>query len=289
VSGDLPRARIVLQDLADDPAVTPMCLAMLAMVMIEQNEGSIVESTVLPKLLQKTNDSKDDRYFPLVIQGRIWQSKGKSGFKNALIYFQRAAAIRPDVQALQEVILMLDAAMENQTAAEAHALLLLRQQPGHALANFIVGSIRLEQARYEDAEPYLRCSAGAPAPTVDALNNFAQVLCHNRKLDEATLVARRATEIAPGRYESWSTLASVLILAGNFEAAEEALAKAHQMNNADSRLFLVDAQLAVQRGDLGAARKALGAIDSKTTLSISERRDLADLKAALDRLGQRRL
>ena len=288
VSGDLPRARIILQELADEPDVSPMVLAMLAMVMIEQNEVNSVETTILPKLEKRAGGSKDNLYFPLVIQGRIWQSKGKAGYQSAQLCFQRAAAIRPDVQALQEVILMLDAAMENQAAAEAHALVLLRQQPDNPFANFIIGSIRLEQAQYEDAEPYLRRSAAAPMPTPDALNNFAQALCRNRKLEEAERIARQATKAAPDRYEGWSTLAYVLAMAGKPDAADEALAKSHRMSDADPRLFLVDALLAVKRNDPAAAAKALAAVGPETSFSVSDRRDLADLKAAIARLPPRR-
>ena len=288
VAGDLPRARIILQELSDAPDVTPMVLAMLAMVMIEQNEVSTVETTILPKLTKKAGGSKENQYFPLVIQGRIWQSKGKSGYKNAQLCFQRAAAIRPDVQALQEVILMLDAGMENQTAAEAHALMLLRQQPDHPFANFVIGSIRLEQAQFEDAEPYLRRSVAGLNPTADALNNLAQVLCRNHKYAEAERVARQTTEVAPERYEGWSTLAYVLATADKLDAAAAALAKAHDLNAEDPRIFLVDAMLALKRDDTAAAARALAAVGPEAAFSLSDRRDLTDLKVAIANRRQRR-
>ncbi|MFZ4394720.1 MAG: tetratricopeptide repeat protein [Kiritimatiellia bacterium] len=285
VSGDLTRARIILQELADEPNPSPMILAMLAMVMIEQNETASVERTILPKL-DKVSGSGQELYFPLVVQGRLWQSKGKSGYRNAQRCFQRAAAIRPDVPALQDVILMLDASMENQTAAEAHALLLLRQRPDHPFANFIIGSIRLEQAQYADAELYLRHSVAVPTPIYAAINNLAQALCRNHKLDEAEHVARQATVSTPDRYEGWSTLAYVLAMAGKLDAAATALAKSHELAGTDARLFLVDALLAVKRGDAAGATKAVAAIKIDTSFSLSDNRDLNAIKAEITRLAR---
>lgn len=282
VSGDLPRARVVLQELADEPNASAMSLAMLAMVMIEQKDVASVEVSVLPRLVKSAGGN--DSYFALVVQGQIWQHKGKDFYRNALVCFQRAALFRPDVQALQDVILMLVVAMENQSAAEARALAILRLRPEHPFANFVIGSIRLEQGQYGDAEAYLRRSTTGPAPTLAAQNNFAQALCRLRKLDEAERVARKNSETAPERYEVWSTLALVLTAGDKFDAAAAALAKAHALNNTDSRVFLVDGLLAVRRGDLAAAEKARGAIGPDVPLSIADRRDLNNLTDHIARL-----
>ena len=283
VSGDLPRARILLQEMADEPGASPMTLAMLAMVMIEQNEAKSVETSVLPKLT-KVAGKGANAYFALVVEGRIWQCKGKAGYRNARLCFHRAAAIRPDVEALQDVIFSLDVALEDQAAAEAHALLILRRRPDHPYANLIIGSIRLEQGQYAQAEPFLRRSVAEKTPTVEALNNFAQVLFRLRKLEEAERVARQATTRAPERYEGWSTLAFVLATAGKSEEAAAALKKSREINSTDRRLSLVDGILAVRRGDRAAAEQAVKAIGREEALDLIDRRDLENLKAEVARL-----
>jgi len=283
VSGDLPRARVILQELGDEPNASAMTLAMLAMVMIEQHDTSSVETTLLPRLAKVTEGK--GAYFVQVIQGRIWQSKGKSGNRNARLCYQRAAALRPDVQALQDVILMLDVALEEQKAAEAHALSLLRQRPGHPFANFVLGSIRLEQGQYGEAEKHLRRSANAAEPTLAALNNFAQVLCRIRKLDEAETVSRKAVSQAPSRYEAWSTMAFVLATRDRLDEASTALAKAFELNSEDPRLRLVDGLIAVKRGQRAAAEKAIATVAATPDLSVADRRELKNLQEAVERLG----
>ena len=282
VSGDLPQARVLLQDMGDEASASPMTLAMLAMVMIEQNEVASVERTVLPRLA-KLAEGKD-AYFVQVVQGRVWQSKGQEGYRNARLCYQRAAALRPDVRALLDVILVLDVSLGDQKAAEAHALSILRQSPGHPYANYIIGSIRLEHGQYGDAETYLACSARAAEPTLAALNNYAQVLCRILKLDEAETVARRAVSCAPDRYEAWSTLAFVLASKSRWDEAAEALSKASARNAADTRLQLVDARIALGRGNRVAAEKALAAVAELKALSVADQRELKSLQEALGRL-----
>ncbi len=285
-SGDLPRARVLLQELGDEPGASPMTLAMLAMVMLEQQDAAAVETKILPKLA-KAADGKDS-YFAQVVQGRVWQTKGKAGYKNARLCYQRAALLRPDVQALQEVMLMLDVSLEDQGAAEVHALAILRQRSDNPYANFIMGSIRLEQGQYGDAETYLRRSVSGSAPTLAALNNYAQVLCRIRKLDEAETVARKATEREPGRYEGWATLAFVLAEKENAEGASGALAKARAVSSADKRLFLVEALIAVKRGDAEGAEKAVGSVGAENKLSTADRRELNSLRDDIARLRQKK-
>ena len=283
VQGDLPQARLILQEMGDEKSASPMTLAMLAMVMVEQGDVTSVETTVLPRLA-KAAEGKSS-YFFQVVQGRVWQSKGKEGYRNARLCYQRAAALRPDVQALQDAILMLDVLLGDQKAAEAHALSVLRQRKDHPYASFIVGSIRLEQGQYGDAEAYLARSAAPAEATLAALNNYAQVLCRIRKLDEAEKVARRAAARSPERYEAWSTLAFVLASKDLLDEASEAQAKARALNKKDVRLQLVDGLIAVRRGSREAAEKAVAALSEAKDLSVADRKELQNLRQALERLA----
>ena len=282
VSGELPQARVILQDMGDEENASPMTLAMLAMVMIEQNEVAAVETTVLPRLAKVA--AGKDAYFVQVVQGRVWQSKGKAGCSNARLCYQRAAALRPDVQALYDVILMLDVSLADQKAAEAHALAILRQRPEQPYANFVIGSVRLEQGQYGDAETYLARSAAAPEPMLEALNNYAQALCRIRKLEAAEAVARRAAARAPNRYEAWSTLAFVLANKGRLDEAAQALRQARSLNARDQRLLLTEALIAVRSGQREAAEKAVAAASGIKGLSRAELKELADLRDAVARL-----
>ena len=280
MAGDLSRARTTLQAMADESGADPMTVAMLAMVMIEQGEYAAVESKILPRLA-KMEDAADN-YFVHVIQGRIYQMKGSKWFAEARKRFQRAFIIRPDVVALREVIFRLDVALGDRQAAEAHAIEILRADPKHPLANFFMGSVALEEGEYGQAEEYLKRAAAAPEPTVEALNNYAQLLCRIRRTDEAVKVARRSAQLAPERYEVWSTLAYILQDSGDLQEASRALVRASGLNKSDKRLFIIDGLIALKKGDMVSVKRAVDAIESEEAdLPVTDRRDLQKLKDAL--------
>jgi len=217
-----------------------------------------------------------------VIQGRIYQMKGKTWYSKARKQFIRAYSLRPDVAALKELIFRLDVAMEDRNSAEAHAIEILRANPDHAMANFFMGSVALEAGEYGKAEGYLKCSAESANPSVEALNNYAQLLCRIKRNDEAVKVARRATKLAPDRYEVWSTLAYILQDVDQLDEASKALIKASRINKTDKRLFIIDGLISFKRGDLVAVRRAVAAVGKDSEdLPVTSQRDLEILKKAL--------
>ena len=282
MAGDISMARTTLQAMADEPEADSMTIAMLAMVMIEQGEFAVVESKVLPRLVKKEKTA--DNYFVLVIEGRIYQMKGPKWFSKARKKFQRAFALRPDVAALRDIIFRLDVAMEDRLAAEAHAVEILRINPDHPAANFFMGSVALEEGDYGRAEGYLKRAADAPEPSVDALNNYAQLLCRIKRTDLAVRIARRAVALAPERYEVWSTLSYILLDTGDLAEASQALVKASSLNKTDKRLFIIDGLIALKRGDVVSVKRAVDAVKGEEdSLPVTSLRDLQKLKDSLSR------
>jgi len=282
MTGDIPKARTILQAMADEDSANTMTVAMLAMVMIEQGDFAGVESKVLPRL-SKMAKSRDN-YFVNVIQGRLYQRKGKKWYAFARKKFLRAQVIRPDVVALREVIFRLDIAMEDLRAAEVHAIEILRANPSHALANFFMGSVALESGDYGRAEDYLKRSVEGENPTVEALNNYAQLLCRIKRTTKAVKVARRSAKLAPERYEVWSTLAYVLQENDDLDGASKALIKATTINKSDKRLLIIDGLIALKRGDMAAVRRAVDVIDKDKdlqSLPVTSQRDLEILRKVL--------
>ena len=70
---------------------------------------------VLPRLTKISKDQ--DGYFTQVIQACLAE-QGQARTQNARLCFQRAALIRPDVQALLDVLLTLDVSLEDRRTAE---------------------------------------------------------------------------------------------------------------------------------------------------------------------------
>ncbi|MFO7937848.1 MAG: hypothetical protein R6V06_09630, partial [Kiritimatiellia bacterium] len=281
MSGDISQARVTLQAMADQPGADTMTIAMLAMVLIEQGEFAVVESKLLPRLIKM--EKSPDNYFALVVEGRIYQMKGKKWYPKARKKFQRAFTVRSDVSVLRNIIFRLDVALEDRVAAEAHAIEILRGNPDHLLANFFMGSVALEEGEYGEAEEYLKRAAAAPEPTVEVLNNYAQLLCRIKRTAKAIQIARKATNLAPERYEVWSTLAYVLQDSGDLKGAVKALVKASSLNKTDKRLFIIDGLIAMKQGDVASVKRAVEAVaGEENALPVTSRRDLRKLKEWLN-------
>ena len=77
---------------------------------------------------------------------------------------------------------------------------------------------------------------------------------------DAVFFARRATEVAGDRAETWLTLAEALQAAGQSDAAADALGRARALAPSDPDVLTATADLAAERGDAEAERDALAAL-----------------------------
>lgn len=282
-SGDLSQARIRLERVCDQPNASPASIAMLATVMLEQGEVIPVEHKILPKLIAKVG--AQNNYFVQIVHGKLFQlKKGEHSLEDARACYLRALALRPDVHPLLRTVLSLDVALKDRKQTLVHALTLRRAAPSDPYVNFLLGSIRLEEGEFGEAEDYLRvsCAAGKDA-SLEALNNFAQVLLRLKRLDEAEKYARFAVA-KKERYETLSTLCSVLIQRKKLKEAEDALKKAWSLESGDIRLYLAETALALARNDLSTARKALAAIgDEHTSFTLAEQSEYRELQEEVKR------
>lgn len=282
-SGDLSQARIRLERICDQPNASPASIAMLATVMLEQGELVPVEHKILPKLIAKVGTQNN--YFVQIVHGKLLQlKKGEHSLENARACYLRALALRPDVQPLLRTVLNLDVALKDRKQTLVHAFTLRRIAPSDPYVNFLLGSIRLEEGEFGEAEDYLRvsCAAGKDS-SIEALNNFAQVLLRLKRLDEAEKYARFAVA-KKERYETLSTLCSVLIQRKKLKEAEDALKKAWSLETRDIRLYMPETALALARDDLSTARKALAAIGGeRNSFSLAEQAEYRELEEELKR------
>ena len=275
-SGDLKSARMMM----DDPSVTkdkPSLMALLGMIMVEQNELDQVENVLLPRLNKLLQNGGADLYYAQILQARVLQARGVDFYAQARACYLRAMAYRPDVDCLAEFVLGLDAALSDAPSAEMHAIQVLRKKPNHERGNFILGTFRLEKGLYADAELYLGRSIQEKKTASATLNNYVEAAVRAGSLDKAEVVARRLTQQDSQNYKAWALLADVLVRAGKIDEAEKMLAHAKTLKADDPKLAFVDARLAMARKQKQEASNAVAVLE-KTTLSNLEKRDLEALK-----------
>lgn len=254
MNNDIPRARLALQEATDLQPKNLQAWAMLAIIQMQQNEVQDVEKIILPKM-ESIAGTADD-YFIQITRAQLWMKKGNdlSAKKTAREAFIRASMLRPDMVGVKDMILQLDIAMNDQAGAELHARQVLRNNRKHALANYVMGSLRLQEGSYGESEDFLRRSVET-APSAAALNDLAEVLRRIRRFDEAEKYVRQALKMNPDLYVAWETLASTLLEANkDFEEAEHAVRKALELFKDDLRVNITLAKIQLKRGDLELAR-----------------------------------
>lgn len=254
MNGDIPRARMALQETTDLQPKNLQAWAMLAIVQMQQNEMQDVEKIILPKM-ESIAGTVDD-YFIQITRAQLWMKKGDdlNAKKTAREAFIRASLLRPDMVGVKDMILQLDIAMNDQAGAELHARQVLRNNRKHALANYVMGSLRLQEGAYGEAEDFLRRSVEAK-PSAAALNDLAEVLRRIRKLDEAEKYVRQALKMSGDLYVAWETLASTLLDENkNLDEAEHAVRKALELFKDDLRVTITLAKIQFRRGDVELAR-----------------------------------
>jgi len=255
MNNDLPKARLALQEATDLQPKNMQAWAMLAMVQLQQDETEDVEKVLLPKM--ESIAGTVDNYFIQITRAQIAMKKGKNFQRAAREGFIRASMLRPDIPGVKDMILQLDIAMNDQEGAALHARQVLRVNRKHALANYVMGSLRLQEGAYGEAEDFLRRSVET-APSAAALNDLAEVLRRIRKFDEAEKYSRMAVNKSPDLYVAWETLGATLLdLNKNLDEAERAVNKALELYGDDLRIRITLARILLKKGEIERAREII--------------------------------
>ncbi|MCL1921550.1 MAG: tetratricopeptide repeat protein [Kiritimatiellaeota bacterium] len=285
------QARLTLQEATDLNPKNLQALSMLALLQLQQ--GELDEVDILLNRMRNAAGT-DDNYFLLITRGqlllrrladlsreplpseRVERNPEEARAKRLMALrtqareaFARAMMLRPDIHGVKDMVLQLDIELSDTKNAQLHARQVLRQNRDHALANYVMGSLRLQEGAYGEAEDFLRRSVntgGTPA----ALNDLAEVLRRIRRLDDAEKFAREAVAKAPKLYIAWETLGSVLLEANrNLDEAEDSVKMALSLLDSgnspivDPRVNITLARIQLKKGDIERARATIQKIEAQ--------------------------
>lgn len=280
MNNDTDRARLALQEATDLQPKNLQAWAMLAMVQLQQGETEEIEKIILPKM--ETIAATVDNYFIQITRAQVaMRKKGTTAQRSAREAFIRASMLRPDIPGVKDMILQLDIAMNDQAAAELHARQVLRVNRKHALANYVMGSLRLQEGAYGEAEDFLRRSVETQ-PAAAALNDLAEVLRRIRRFDEAEQHVRAAIKLSPELYVAWETLAVILLESDKDMAeAEQAVRKAITLHADDLRVQITLARILLKKGEVEHARDVIRKLKAQqSSLSKFDQVELSKLSDA---------
>jgi tetratricopeptide (TPR) repeat protein len=195
--------------------------------------------------------------------------------------FILASRLQPGSSAVLSEIVKIDYKLKDQSSAEKHAAALLRLDRDNALANYVMGSIRIAQGELASAEDYLQLSA-ASNPTSPIYNDLAEVLRMQKKYDQAEVAIQKSLKIDTDNAFAHDTLASILLDSGRLEEAAIASKKAKLISPEVISFKLTEARILALRGHKVEVRVLLHELDrDKNKLSPQQRKQLEEVAAQI--------
>ncbi len=259
--GDVKNANKTLGAYTTDNPDSVIGWTMLGMLKIEDwaqtgNEQSLRDASgYILQSLKRAKKEKSDQYFQHIFEARLAQVDAEKlearsrdmvnvkssklredaakeaidAWNRARNNYRQARIYRPHVRGILELILEIDRRLQDKDSAEIDSIALLREDPRHPFANFIVGSQRLEDGDVNAALIYFKNAIeGKDVPAIDVITNYADALSRTSQLELACEMGQRATELAPTSYATWGTYALALARSNRVAEAKTALAQAHQ-------------------------------------------------------------
>jgi Flp pilus assembly protein TadD len=228
--------------------------SLLAEVLMNQKNFTEVENTVLPEM-RFVAGAAGSAWIDMT-EGCFSLRQEKPNFRKAHEHFMCAFKSNPDIEQAQNMLIQTALLLGDQTLMETDCTMILAHSRQHPMANAVLGSLRLNQNRLEEAEKVLNVSI-ATRPSAPAFNDLGETLRRLGRLPDAERMTRRALLLNPSFYQAWDTLALVLTDQGRFAEAFDAHRSALRFCQTDIRLFLNAAKLEQLRGDYTTARALL--------------------------------
>ncbi len=217
--GHYVQAHQLLQSITDADSAFLEAWALQANLLILQNKILEAERDILPRMKKLNPDIPN--YITAVTEAYILRAKGPKFLQASRELYLLALQLQPGSRSVLSEVLKIDYALRDQKATEQHAAALLRLDRDDPMANYAMGSLLIGRGDYAGAEEHLRRSA-ASLPSVPVLNDLAEVLRRQGKLDKAELMIRQALVTDPKSPVALDTLACILMDAGRLPEAREA-------------------------------------------------------------------
>ena len=238
LNNKLPEARAMLNSALPANPSDIRLWGLLADILLQQGEYHELENRVYPAL--RSASSKKDHYLLYMVRGYIYQRNGPKEYTAARAAFLRALQLNGNLAAVREEILRLDDVLDVPAFSEQDAKAVLRKNPEHVFANYLLGMVRLHRGEIDKAEDLFRRSLEKErnAPSYAGLG---AVMLAKGDVEAAEKLVRRALEMEASRLFARHVLAQVLIATGRFDEASRTLdtVLASRPNDLEVRLTLI--------------------------------------------------
>jgi tetratricopeptide (TPR) repeat protein len=217
-----------------------------------------VETVILPRLVKALGSATHPQ--ALQVQGMIEVGRIPPDYEAARRAYRGAALQKPGQVDLMMTVLRLDMAVNDLKTGALDARRVLAQDTNNSLAHFVMGSWMIVQGDLKTAEWHFRRSAEGENPPPEAVNNLADLLRRQGRLDEAETIALRAVALAPESADALDTLACVYLDKGQMEKALERVVRARKIAPDNWQIAFTEARVLMGDGRKEEARVLLNKV-----------------------------
>lgn len=274
LSGNIERAAAMLADEVRRSPENLRAWAILAVVAGDRGDSKTVRDA-LEKLEQARRVSPSVRF--IAAQAALREGD-RAGARRQL-----EQALRQEPGHVPSIELMIRVLMSEGDRQGAENMLerLISVSPRHPFGNYLMGAIQALRGQYELAESYYRVSLEA-IRSPEALNDLAYVLTRQNRVSEALPLIEECLQKTDIGGAVWSTYGYVLMTAGRYAEAEEALKKAVAVHPDNAEVQFNLALLYEKTGRKAEARELAESLTSRSGELLRD--DQEGLRALLNRL-----
>ena len=220
MNGDLDTARAMMNTaIPADPANVRLW-GLLADILLRLGEYHELETRVYPAL--RNAAVKKDNYILHKVRGYLCKNNGVREYASARAAFLHALELNDKLSDLNEEILRIDDILDVPAFSEQDAKAVLRKNPEHAFANYLLGQVRLRRGELDKAEDLFRRSLENER-NAPAYAGLGAVKLAQGDTAAAEKLVRRALELDPKRISARHTLAETLLAEDRTREASDAL------------------------------------------------------------------
>jgi len=252
LKGDLAKARKMLNDVLPTDPSNIRLWGLLAEVLLRQGEYPELESRVYPALRSASN--RKDHYLLYMVRGYIYKHNGVREYQSARAAFLRALALNKSLASVREEVLQIDDVLDVPAFNEQDAKAVLRQEPEHALANYLLGMARLHRGELDKAEDLFRRSLEKERNAA-AYTGLGAVMLQKGDAAAAEKLTRKSLELDASRLLTRLTLTKALIAQDRPDEANQTLDPVLKQapDNYDARLTLITLRMKQKKLEEAAA------------------------------------
>lgn len=219
---------------------------LLADILMRLGEYHELENRVYPAL--RSAASKKEHYLLYLVRGHLLKRGGPKEYTATRAAFLRALQLNGNLADIREELLRLDDVLEVPAFSEQDAKAVLRQDPDHAFANYLLGTVRLQRGELEKADDLFRRSLEKERNAA-AYAGLGAVMLAKGDTEAAEKLSRRALEMDATRVSARHTLAQILIATDRLDEAARNLETviASRPNSLDVRLTLIRLRMKQRR------------------------------------------